>query len=144
MRQVMLVTSVLLLAVAVNGCSDSIGPESIVGVWQENSSIPGSSLEITLALSTSIISGQSTISGQGSWCGEALACGLTNTTGTASGNRIHLVTTFDNGQIETFDGTLTSSNTLAGSGRDTSPGGLIAFPHAQSFHRLIGGLPRTQ
>jgi hypothetical protein len=144
MRLLMSVTSVLLLAVAVNGCSDSVGPRSIAGVWEEDGSLPGSSLEISLALNTSIISGQSTISGQGSWCGEALGCGLTSTTGTVTGDRIHLVTTFDNGQIETFDGTLTSSNTLAGSGRDTSPGGLIAFPHAQSFHRLIGGLPRTQ
>ena len=144
MRLVKLVTSVLLLAVAVNGCSNSIGPESIVGVWQENSSIPGNSLVISLALSTSIISGQRTISGPGTWCGEALACGATSTTGTASKNRIHLVTTFDNGRIETFDGTLTSANSLVGSGRDTSPGGLIAFPQAQSFHRLVGEPLGTQ
>lgn len=144
MRLLMSVTSVVLFAVAVNGCSDSIGPESIVGVWEENSSIPGNSLVMSLALSTSIISGQRTISGPGSWCGEALACGVTSTTGTASADRIHLVTTFDNGRIETFDGTLNSRNSLSGSTRDTSPGGPIQLPHAQSFHRLVGDPPRTQ
>lgn len=144
MRLSMSVTCVVLLAVAVNGCSDSIGPESIVGVWEENSSPPGNSLVITLSLNTSIISGVRTISGPGTWCGEALACGLTSSTGTASENRIHLVTTFDNGRVETFDGTLISRNSLSGSTRDTTPGGEIELPHSESFHRLVGDPPRTQ
>jgi hypothetical protein len=144
MRLSMSVTCVVLLAVAANGCSDTVGPESIAGVWEENTSIPGNSLMISLALNTSIVSGVRTISGPGTWCGEALACGVTNTTGTASDNRIHLVTTFDDGRIETFDGTLKSRNSLSGSTRDTTPGGEIDLPHAQSFHRLIGDPPRTQ
>jgi hypothetical protein len=53
------------------------------------------------------------------------------------------VTTEDNGVIQTFDGSLTSSNSLAGSVRESSPGGQIQLPHAQSFHRG-GDPPRTQ
>jgi hypothetical protein len=138
MRLLMSVTSVLLLAVAANGCSDSISPQLIVGLWELDGSPAGNSLQIQLALNGSAISGQ------GSWCGEALACGSTSTTGVVTGNKIHLVTSFDNGRVETFDGNLTSSNSLVGSGRDTTPGGMIELPHAQSFHRLIGDPPRTQ
>jgi hypothetical protein len=134
MRLLMSVTSVFLLAVAGIGCSDSIGPQSIVGLWDENNSPAGSSLSLSLALNGS------TVSGRGSWCGEALGCGSTSTTGTAMGDKIHLVTTFDNGRIESFDGTLTSTNTLAGSVRDISDP-QIELPHAQSFHR--GGDPPT-
>jgi hypothetical protein len=137
MRLLMSVTSVFMLAVGAMGCSDSIGPESIVGLWAEDSSPAGNSLDMSLALNGS------TISGQGSWCGEALGCGLTTVTGTASGNRIHLVTTFDSGSSQTFDGTLTSSNSLAGSVVGGSPDGQIQLPHGQSFHRA-GDPPRTQ
>ena len=136
MRLLMSVTSVFMLAVVANGCSDSIGPESIVGLWDENSSPAGNSFSMSLALNGS------TVSGQGSWCGEALGCGSTSTTGTAMGNKIHLVTTFDNGRVETFDGTLTSTNSLSGSVRDISDP-QIELPHAQSFHRA-GDPPRTQ
>jgi hypothetical protein len=137
MRLLMSMTSALLLAVAANGCSDSIGPKLIVGLWEEDNTLPGNSLAMTLALNGSAVSGQ------GTWCGEALACGLTTTTGTATGDQIHLVTTFDNGRVETFDGNLTSSSSLAGSVRETSSQ-QIELPHAQSFHRLIGDSPRTQ
>ena len=137
MRLLMSVTSVFMLAVVANGCSDSIGPESIVGLWDENSSPAGNSFSMSLALNGS------TVSGQGSWCGEALGCGSTSTTGTAMGNKIHLVTTFDNGRVETFDGTLTSTNSLSGSVRDISDP-QIELPHAQSFHRMAGDPPRTQ
>jgi len=133
----MSVMSVFLVAVVANGCSDSISPQSVVGLWVEDNSPPGNSLDISLALNGSAISGQ------GSWCGEALGCGLTTVTGTATGNRIHLVTTFDSGEVETFDGTLTSQNSLAGSVVGRSPGGQIQLPHAQSFHRG-GDPPRTQ
>ena len=137
MRLAMSMLSAFLVAVVANGCSDSIGPGSIVGLWVEDSSPEGNSLDMSLALNGSAISGQ------GSWCGEALGCGLTTAAGTATGNRIHLVTTFDSGEIQTFDGTLTSQNSLAGSVVGGSPGGQIQLPHAQSFHRG-GDPPRTQ
>jgi hypothetical protein len=137
MRLLMSVTSVFLLAMGAIGCSDSIGPQSIVGLWDEDSSPAGNSLSLSLALNGSAVSGR------GSWCGEALGCGLTSTTGTAMGDKIHLVTTFDNGRIESFDGTLTSTNSLAGSVRDISDP-QIELPHAQSFHRVAGDPPTTQ
>jgi hypothetical protein len=138
MRLLMSVTSVFLLAVVANGCSDSIGPESIVGLWDENSSPAGNSLSMLLALNGS------DVSGRGGWCGEALGCGSTSTTGTAMGSRIHLVTALDNGDIQTFDGSLTSSNSFAGSVRESSGDGQIQLPHAQSFHRVANDPPRTQ
>lgn len=138
MRLLMSVTSVFMLAVVANGCSDSISPQSIVGLWDEDSSPAGNSLSMSLALNGSAITGQ------GNWCGEALGCGSTSTTGTATGDKIHLVTTFDNGEIQTFDGSLTSTNSLAGSVRESSGDGQIQLPHAQSFHRLTGDPPRAQ
>jgi hypothetical protein len=138
MRLVVSVMSALLLGVAANGCSDPTSPQLIAGLWEEDGSPAGNSLQIQLTLNGSAISGE------GSWCGEALACGSTSTTGEVTGDKIHLVTTFDDGRVETFDGNLTSSNSLAGSGRDTTPGGMIELPHAQSFHRLIADPPRTQ
>ena len=137
MRLLMSVTSALVLAVVANGCSDFISPQSIVGMWEMDKSPAGNSLQISLTLNGSAVSGQ------GSWCGEALGCGSTTTTGTATGDKIHLVTTFDNGRIESFDGTLTSTNSLSGSVRDISDP-QIELPHAQSFHRLAGDPPRTQ
>jgi hypothetical protein len=137
MRLAMSVMSVFLVAVVANGCSDSISPQSIVGLWVEDNSPAGNSLDMALALNGSAVSGQ------GGWCGEALGCGSTTVTGTTMGNRIHLVTILDNGETETFDGTLTSSNSLAGSVLVASPGGQIQLPHAQSFHRG-GDPPRTQ
>jgi hypothetical protein len=132
MRQWMSVASVFMLAVAANGCSDSIGPQSIVGLWVEDNSPAGNSLDMVLTLKGSAISGQ------GSWCGEALGCGLTTVTGTATGNKIHLVTTFDSGVVETFDGAFTSTNAIAGSKTETPPGE-APFSGPDSFHR--GGDP---
>jgi hypothetical protein len=137
MRLLMSIASVLLLGVAASGCSDSIGPESIVGLWAQDNMVPGSGLEISLTLDGSAVSGP------GTWCGEALGCGSTSTTGAATGNKIHLITTFDDGRVEMFDGTLTSSNTLVGSMRTTSSV-QIELPHPQSFHRLADDPPRTQ
>jgi|GEM_PF-1539253 hypothetical protein len=130
MRLLMSVTSVVFLAVTVNGCSDSISPESIVGIWVEDGSPPGNSLEIMLALNASAISGR------GSWCGEALGCGLTTVIGTATGNGFHLVTTFDNGRIETFDGSLVSSSSLAGTETETFSDG-THVSRDQFFTRVI-------
>jgi hypothetical protein len=137
MRLLMSIASVLVLGVAANGCSDSIGPESIVGLWAQDNMVPGSGLEISLALDGSAISGP------GTWCGEALGCGSTSTTGVAIGNKIHLITTFDDGRVEVFDGTLTSSNSLVGS-MSTASSVQIELPHAQSFHRAPNDPPRTQ
>lgn len=130
MRQVMSVMSALLFAVAAAGCSDSIGPTSIAGTWS-HVTVPGSSLQMTLSLDGS------TVSGPGIWCGEALGCGTTSVTGTAAGNKVHLVTTFDTGRIETFDGTFKSSNSLEGSALDSTPGGLPQLPFAQTYQRIF-------
>lgn len=132
MRLLMSVTSAFLLVIVGNGCSDSIAPASIVGLWVEDGSPQGNSLEMVLALNGS------TVSGNGGWCGEALGCGLTTVTGTATRDKIHLVTTFDTGVVETFDGTLTSTNTLAGTKTEVPPGG-TPFSGPESFHR--GGDP---
>jgi len=137
MRLLMSIASVLVLGVATNGCSDSIGPESIVGLWAQDNMVPGSGFEMSLALDGSAISGP------GTWCGEALGCGSTSTTGVATGNKIHLITTFDDGRVEMFDGTLISSNSLVGSMSSPSPI-QIDPPHPQSFHRAPNDPPRTQ
>jgi hypothetical protein len=137
MRLLMSIASVLVLGVAANGCSDSIGPESIVGLWAQDNTVPGSGLEISLALDGSAVSGP------GTWCGELLGCGSTSTTGVATGNKVHLITTFDDGRVEVFDGTLTSSNSLVGSMRSASSI-QIELPHAQSFHRAPNDPLRTQ
>jgi hypothetical protein len=129
MRQVMSVMSALLFAAAASGCSDSIGPTAIAGTWR-HFAVAGSSLQMTLSLNGS------TVSGPGTWCGEALGCGTTSVTGTATGNQVHLVTTFDNGEIETFDGSFKSSNSLEGSAIDISPGGQTQLPFAQTYQRI--------
>jgi hypothetical protein len=138
MRLLMSVMSALVLAVVASGCSDSIGPESIVGLWEMDGSPAGNSLQMLLALNGSAVSGQ------GSWCGEALGCGSTSVTGTAMGNKFHLVTMEDNGEIQTFDGSLTSTNALAGSVIESPSGGPPQLPHGQSFHRVAGDPPTTQ
>jgi hypothetical protein len=124
----MSIASMLLLGVVANGCSDSVGPESIVGLWDMTGNLPGSSRDMVLALNGS------TVSGQGSWCGEALGCGTTTVTGTATGDKIHLVTTFDDGRVEKFDGRLTSTNSLVGRALSTAPPEVLSSP--QSFRRL--------
>jgi hypothetical protein len=128
MRLLMSIASMLLLGVVANGCSDSVGPESIVGLWDMTGNLPGNSRDMVLALNGS------TVSGQGSWCGEALGCGTTTVTGTATGDKIHLVTTFDDGRVEKFDGRLTSTNSLVGRALSTAPPEVLSSP--QSFRRL--------
>jgi hypothetical protein len=123
------IASMLLVTAVANGCADSIGPESIVGLWDMTGSPPGNSQDMVLTLNGS------TVSGRGSWCGEALGCGTTTVTGTATGNSIHLVTTFDSGLIETFDGRLISRNSLVGSvAMSMTPSEV--FMSSQSFRRL--------
>jgi hypothetical protein len=128
MRLLMSIVSMLLVGVVANGCSDSVGPESIVGLWDMTGNLPGSSRDMVLALNGS------TVSGQGSWCGEALGCGTTTVTGTATGDKIHLVTTFDDGRVDKFDGRLTSTNSLVGRALSTAPPEVLSSP--QSFRRL--------
>jgi hypothetical protein len=128
MRLLMSIASMLLVGVVANGCSDSVGPESIVGLWDMTGNLPGSSRDMVLALNGS------TVSGQGSWCGEALGCGTTTVTGTATGDKIHLVTTFDDGRVDKFDGRLTSTNSLVGRALSTAPPEVLSSP--QSFRRL--------
>jgi hypothetical protein len=128
MRLLMSIASMLLVGVVANGCSDSVGPESIMGLWDMTGNLPGNSRDMVLALNGS------TVSGQGSWCGEALGCGTTTVTGTATGDKIHLVTTFDDGRVEKFDGRLTSTNSLVGRALSTAPPEVLSSP--QSFRRL--------
>ena len=124
-----LAMSVLFLGLATVGCSDAFGPDTIDGNWS-HVTVPGSSVNMFLTRSGS------TVSGPGTWCGEALGCGTTTVTGTVSGNKVHLITTFDTGQIETFDGAFKSVNSLEGSAIDHSPGGPPQLPFPQSYHRI--------
>ena len=124
-----LAMSVLFVALAAAACSDSFGPGTIDGSWS-HVTVPGSSLNMFLTRSGS------TVTGPGSWCGEALGCGTTTVTGTVSGNKVHLVTTFDTGRVETFDGAFTSVNSLDGSAIDHMPGGPPQLPFALSYHRI--------
>ena len=84
----------------------------------------------------------SDISGFGSWRGEALGCGITTETGTVSGNGIHIVTTFDNGRVETFDGGLLSANSLVGTETEALVDGQTQISAPQSFTRVIRDPPR--
>jgi hypothetical protein len=132
----MSVASLLLLGVVANGCSDPVGPESIVGLWDLTDTVPGNSQEMLLALNGS------TVTGTGSWCGEALRCGTTTVTGRATGDKIHLVTTFDSGHVETFDGRLVSANSLVGSAAVSPPPLVLIAP--ESFRRVVGDPPTIQ
>jgi hypothetical protein len=77
-----------------------------------------------------------TVTGPGNWC-ENLVCGTTSVTGTVTGNTVHIVTTFDTGRIETFDGALESANAIVGSETEISPGGQTQLPVAQTFQRIM-------
>jgi hypothetical protein len=129
MRKTMSVLSALVVIAAVSGCSNSTAPIGISGTWL-NVRAPGNSLQMTLTLNGSALSGP------GTWCGEALGCGKTTVAGTMTGGQVHLVTTFDTGRIQTFDGTLTSSSSLDGQASDAFPDGQTLGPFDQSFHRF--------
>ncbi len=124
-----LAMSVLFLGLATAGCSDAFGPGTIDGMWS-HVSVPGSSLNMILTGTGS------SVSGTGTWFGEALGSGTTSVTGTVTGNKVHLVTTFDTGMIETFDGAFKSVDSLEGSAIDHTPGGPPQLPFAQSYHRI--------
>jgi len=125
-----LVMSVLVLAVAASGCSSSVDPQLIDGMWSQDFVVAGSGQDMTLSVSGS------NVSGTGSWCGEAIGCATTTVTGTIIENRVHLVTAFSNGTVQTFDGHLVSANSLTGSTVEHSPGGTLRLPYAQNFHRV--------
>jgi hypothetical protein len=122
---------VLVLAVVANGCSNSVDPQSIEGTWAEDFTVPGSGQDMTLSLSSS------NVSGSGHWCGEAIGCATTTVAGTINDNRVHLVTTFSNGRVQTFDGHLASTNSLTGTAIEAVPGEPPQMPHAQGFRRGI-------
>jgi hypothetical protein len=117
------VLSVLLLAAALNGCSDTLFPrDSIAGLWTRDVSVPGNSEQLNLSIDGS------TVLGTGSFCGEAAPCGSLAVVGTISGNRVHLDITMTpvtppTGPIVTthFDGRLTSETVLSGSFADDTP-----------------------
>jgi hypothetical protein len=123
-----LLMSVLVLAVTASGCSGSVDPQLLDGVWSQDFVVAGSGQDMTLSLSGS------NVSGTGSWCGEAIGCATTTVAGTISMNKVHLVTTFSNGRVQTFDGHLVSANSLTGSTVENSAAGM-QLPYAQSFHR---------
>ena len=126
------VKSVLLLALVLGGCSDSFAPVFITGKWDEDFTVPGSSLEMDLTLSGS------TISGTGNWCAEAGPCGVLTVTGTVNGNAVQLDLTYIP-QFPTalpqsthhFSGQLTSLNSLQGSVSLGTPG----TDQHMGFHR---------
>jgi len=116
------VWSVLLLAVAVSGCSDTIFPrDSIAGVWTRDFSLAGNFENMGLSIDGNVVSGT------GNFCGEAGPCGSLGIVGTISANQVHLDITRTQltpttGQPVTshFDGRLTSETVLSGMFADNS------------------------
>ena len=82
------VKSVLLLALVVGACSNTMSPGLIEGKWAQEFSYPGSSFEMQLTADGG------TISGSGDWCAEAGPCGTVTVTGTINGSAVHLDQTF--------------------------------------------------
>src|SRR3954464_14655080 len=111
------VLSGMLLAAALSGCSDSLGPGSIDGTWVSPFTVPGNSWSMDLAASGS------TVTGTGSACGEAAACATITVTGTAGGAKAHLDFVESDfrpprtppTQTAHFDGTLVGPASLGGS-----------------------------
>ena len=110
------VKSVLLLAVVVGACSNTLSPGFIEGKWAQEFSIPGSSFEMQLTANGG------TISGSGDWCAEAGPCGTVAVMGTVNGSAVHLDQTFtptmppgiSGPSLQHFDGRFTSVRLLEG------------------------------
>ena len=110
------VKSVLLLALVVGACSNTLSPGFIEGKWAQEFSFPGSSFEMRLTTNGG------TISGSGDWCAEAGPCGTVAVMGTVNGSAIHLdqtfTPTFPPGilppSVQHFDGRFTSFRLLEG------------------------------
>jgi hypothetical protein len=110
------VKSVLLLAVVVSACSNTLSPGFISGKWAQEFSYPGSAFEMQLTADGG------TISGSGDWCAEAGPCGTVAVTGTVNGSAVHLDQTFNatfspgtfTTSLQHFDGRFTSLRLLEG------------------------------
>jgi len=110
------VKSVLLLALVVGACSNTLSPGFIEGKWAQEFSIPGSSFEMQLTTNGG------TIAGSGDWCAEAGPCGTVAVMGTINGSAIHLDQTFtptmppriSGPSLQHFDGRFTSLRLLEG------------------------------
>jgi hypothetical protein len=118
------VKSVLLLAVVVGACSNTLSPGFIEGKWAQEFSYPGSAFEMQLTTNGG------TISGSGDWCAEAGPCGTVAVTGTIKGNAVHLDQTFtptmvpgiSGPSLQHFDGRFTSLRLLEGTLSVDRPG----------------------
>lgn len=129
------VKSVLLIAVALCACSDTLGPGIIAGKWTEDFTVPGNSLEMDLSYS------DGKVSGTGSWCGEAAPCGILSVTGTV-GENVQLDLTFTQTlppttlppSVQHFEGRFSSWRALHGT-LGASPPGTLPFVREISFHR---------
>ncbi|HKR08611.1 MAG TPA: hypothetical protein VJS39_05435 [Gemmatimonadaceae bacterium] len=120
----------VLLMVAVAGCSSSTDPLLVNGKWVQDFSFPGSSFEMSLR------DDGTQVSGSGDWCGEAGPCGTVSVTGTSTATGVELDLHYSftgpivgDGGISHFSGRLTSDGKLRGSIRS---GGL---PSAIAYHR---------
>jgi hypothetical protein len=107
----------------------------VAGIWLEDNPLPGSVLEITVILNGS------NISGFGSWCDQGKGCGVTTESGTVTTSGIQIVTNFDDGRIQTFDGSLRSESSLVGMESDTPPDSQLRLLVAQSFTRVLRDPP---
>jgi hypothetical protein len=84
MRSALLV----LVGLAVSGCSSPLDPQLIEGTWHEDfGGFPGSYFQMTLS------SNGSNISGTGLGCGEAGPCGTSTIVGNSDSQGIHLTIT---------------------------------------------------
>jgi hypothetical protein len=131
------VRSVLLLAVALCACSDTLGPGTIAGKWTEDFTVPGNSLEMDLTYS------DGTISGTGSWCGEAAPCGTLVVAGTVGDNAVQLDLTFTQTLppatlppfVQHFEGRFISLRSLRGTLSAEIPGQPPVVLGETGFHR---------
>lgn len=120
----------VLLVVAVAGCSSSTDPLLVNGKWVEDFTVPGNSFEMTLSADGT------QVSGSGDWCGEAGPCGTVSVTGTSDASGVQLdlhysltLPTVGDGGVRHFAGKLTSDGGLAGAMYNGS------LPFAVSYHR---------
>ena len=109
--------SLVLVAIAIAGCSNPISPQQLVGRWDEAFNIPGSFRHMTLDTSTA-----SELFGGGDFCGEAGPCGTFTITGSTAGDAVHLEFSYSNGTTDKFDGRLINLGTLRGVETSTTPG----------------------
>ncbi len=127
MRSALLV----LVGLAVAGCSSPLDPKMIEGTWHEDfGGFPGSYFQMTLS------SNGSDISGTGLGCGEAGPCGTSTIVGTSDSQGIHLTITSvtsvrapNTGQVSVsrFDGHLYPGDFMIGKLRAIGAGDEIGL-----------------